>query len=92
MDMDGDRWKCMDMSGYGRICMDMSEKYIDMGGYAAFVWPAYALAVVGLGVLFILTTRSVKMQQAELDRLRLPRSGPKSGSSGQAGGTAGSGT
>ncbi|MDE0800071.1 MAG: heme exporter protein CcmD [Rhodospirillaceae bacterium] len=68
------------------------EAVIDMGGYAAFVWPAYALAVVGLGVLFILTARSVKMQQAELDRLRLPRSGPTSGSSGQAGGTAGSGT
>jgi len=67
------------------------DTVLDMGGYAAFVWPAYALAIVGLGALFILTTRSVKTQQAELDRLRPPRSEPTSGASEAADNTTGSG-
>ena len=44
-----------------------------MGGYAAFVGPAYALAVIGLITLLVLSRRSVAMRQAELDRLRPPR-------------------
>jgi len=44
-----------------------------MGGYAAFVWPAYALAVIGLITLLVISRRSVTARQAELDRLRPPR-------------------
>ncbi len=44
-----------------------------MGGYAAFVWPAYGLAVIGLMTLFVLSRRSVATRQAELDRLRPPK-------------------
>lgn len=54
--------------------MTSLEAFIDMGGYAAFIWPAYAIAVIGLGGLFFLSRRAVTMQQAELDRLRPPRS------------------
>lgn len=52
--------------------MDSLNSFIDMGGYAAFVWPAYALAVVGLVGIFIMTRRSIMKRQAELDRLRPP--------------------
>ncbi len=45
-----------------------------MGGYAAFVWPAYALAVIGLITLLVFSRRSVVSRQAELDRLRPPGS------------------
>ena len=34
--------------------------YFDMGGYAAFIWPSYALAVLSLVGLFMLATRRLK--------------------------------
>jgi heme exporter protein D len=48
--------------------------FLEMGGYAAFIWPAYALAFTGLTALLIQSRRSVLRRQAELDRLRPPRS------------------
>jgi len=45
-----------------------------MGGYAAFVWPSYALATLGLVGIFVLSRRSVSRLQNDLDRLR-PRGG-----------------
>jgi len=50
--------------------VDSLNSFIDMGGYAAFVWPAYALAVVGLAGIFAMARRSIVKRQAELDRLR----------------------
>ena len=52
----------------------MSE-FLDMGGYAAFVWPAYGLtALVMLGLL-ITTRQTLRKRRAELDRLEaeMPR-------------------
>jgi heme exporter protein D len=40
----------------------MSE-YFAMGGYAAFIWPTYAVAAVLLVVLFLLSAR--RLQNAE---------------------------
>ncbi len=40
----------------------MSE-YFAMGGYAAFIWPSYGVAVVLLVVLFLLSAR--RLQAAE---------------------------
>lgn len=54
--------------------MDTFSTFIDMGGYAAFVWPSYALALLGLGGILFAARRSVTSQQAELDRLRPPSS------------------
>lgn len=53
--------------------MNSFNTFIDMGGYAAFVWPSYALAIVGLVGVLVLSRRSVATRQAELERLR-PRS------------------
>jgi heme exporter protein CcmD len=33
------------------------HEWLDMGGYAAFVWPAYAIAVLGLGSVLFLALR-----------------------------------
>jgi len=46
----------------------MSE-FLEMGGYGAYVWPAYgAVAVVMLG-LWITSRRFVKSTEAELTKL-----------------------
>jgi heme exporter protein D len=45
--------------------------YLDMGGYAAFVWPAYgiaAAALVSLVVWSVVRTRKLERKAAELRR------------------------
>jgi heme exporter protein CcmD len=32
--------------------------FLDMGGYAAFVWPAFAVTALGLGAAVTLTLRA----------------------------------
>ena len=48
----------------------MSEhlaQYLSMGGYAAFVWPSYALAVVLLVGVFVLAARRLEAATRALD-------------------------
>lgn len=40
--------------------------YFDMGGYAAFVWPSYGLALVTLVVLAVISWRARAKARAEL--------------------------
>jgi heme exporter protein D len=47
--------------------------YLAMGGYAAFVWPAYVLAAVVLGGLFWQSRQGYRRRQRELERLRQGR-------------------
>ena len=47
--------------------------YLAMGGYAAFVWPAYVLAAVILGGLFWQSRRGYRRRQRELERLQQGR-------------------
>ena len=49
--------------------MDSLGSFFAMGGYYAFVWPAYGLAAVVLGGLLIVSLRSLRARQAEVDRL-----------------------
>ncbi|HUO94469.1 MAG TPA: heme exporter protein CcmD [Rhizomicrobium sp.] len=45
--------------------------FFAMGGYAAFVWPAYGASFVGLGAMIWLTLRDygrTKRRLAELER------------------------
>ena len=53
--------------------MEQFQAFIDMGGYAAFVWPAYALATFGIVTVWYVFRRTVKIRQAELDHLRPAR-------------------
>lgn len=42
------------------------DHFFAMGGYAAFVWPAFGLAVIILGGLFIESLVTYKKRQREL--------------------------
>jgi heme exporter protein D len=42
--------------------------FLAMGGYARFVWPAYAVTLVILGTLVLSSLRSYRTQQRELAR------------------------
>ncbi len=43
--------------------------FLEMGGYAAFVWPAYAVSVLGLAGMIVLTLRSYVRAKARLREL-----------------------
>ncbi len=42
--------------------------FFAMGGYAAYVWPAYALTTAVLIGLWMVSARSLRARQAEVDR------------------------
>jgi heme exporter protein CcmD len=47
--------------------------FLFMGGYAAFVWPAYGASLLGLGAAILLTGRAyarAKVRLAVLERER----------------------
>jgi heme exporter protein D len=44
--------------------------FLAMGGYAAFVWPAYGIALLALGGLLVQSLRQYRARQRELDRLQ----------------------
>lgn len=41
-------------------------EFFDMGGYAAFVWPAYAASALGLGGLCLFIWRRARAVRARL--------------------------
>jgi len=47
--------------------------WAEMGGYAAFVWPAYAVAVGVLGGIAIQSWRRYRASVRALDRLQRDR-------------------
>ena len=49
--------------------------YLAMGGYAAFVWPAYGVAVTVLGGLALWSWRRHRQAVGALERLQ--RDGPR---------------
>ena len=50
----------------------MSE-FLEMGGYAAFIWPAYLLAAVLLGGLTWVSYRGMREREALVNDLRKER-------------------
>jgi heme exporter protein D len=44
--------------------------YLAMGGYAAFVWPAYAIALVVLGGITVQSWCRYRASRRALDRLQ----------------------
>ena len=49
--------------------MDGIGKFLEMGGYAAYVWPALGLTVLVLAGLLISSVKSVRRREAELTRM-----------------------
>ena len=45
---------------------------LNMGGYAAFIWPAYGVSAALLGAAVALTWRAYKRAQAQLAALEKP--------------------
>ena len=43
------------------------NEFFAMGGYAAYVWPAYGLAAVILVGVWIASVRSLKARQSEIE-------------------------
>jgi heme exporter protein D len=55
--------------------MDRFLTFLDMGGYALWVWPAYGAAVIGLVGILVLTLRSLKAREREFESLKAQRRG-----------------
>lgn len=53
--------------------MDSVKAFLEMGGYAAFVWPAYAVAFVVLVGLLAASLRGLRRREAELAALQQRR-------------------
>jgi heme exporter protein D len=51
------------------------QAFLAMGGYAAYVWPAYALAAAGLIGALVLSRRTLKARERDFDQLRRRRGG-----------------
>ncbi|MGZ5936999.1 MAG: heme exporter protein CcmD [Rhizomicrobium sp.] len=45
---------------------------LNMGGYAAFVWPAYGTTAIGLGAAIVFTLRAYARAKARLAALEKP--------------------
>jgi heme exporter protein D len=52
---------------------DKIQTFLDMGGYAGFVWPAYALAALVLLGLLAVSLRQLRKAESELAALGLQR-------------------
>ena len=44
--------------------------FLAMGGYAAYVWPAYGVAALILGGLTLVSVLEARLARRELDRLQ----------------------
>lgn len=45
-------------------------QFLDMGGYAAFVWPSFAVTALVLVGLLVASVRSLRAREAALEALR----------------------
>jgi heme exporter protein D len=45
------------------------SEFLDMGGYAVFVWPAYGIAAVIMIVLAMMSWRALVAERAVLEKL-----------------------
>jgi heme exporter protein D len=60
--------------------LDALSSFLDMGGRAAFVWPAYGVTLVVLVGMLLLTIHRMRARRGELERLEGSRrrsGGPK---------------
>jgi heme exporter protein D len=55
--------------------MDKLLTFLDMGGYALWVWPAYGITAVALIGMVIFARRDLKAREREFETLRAARRG-----------------
>lgn len=55
--------------------MESVSEFLEMGGYAPFVWPAFAIAAAVLTLLLAWSLRGLRRERDLLDSLRRRRSG-----------------
>lgn len=55
--------------------MDLISEFLNMGGYAGFVWPAYGIAVVVLAVLIAVSLRQLRQMEREAAAIEPLRAG-----------------
>ena len=53
--------------------MEQIAEYLSMGGYAAFVWPAFAVAAAVMTALALVSRRGLRARQTELEALQSAR-------------------
>ena len=51
----------------------MIGRFFAMGGYGAFIWPAYGIAALAIGLLVWLSLRAHARAKAELARFEAQR-------------------
>jgi heme exporter protein D len=61
--------------------MDSVQTFLQMGGYAAYVWPAYGIAAAVLAGLAIASYRGMRRAERQAERERPVR--PRRGGEGQ---------
>ena len=59
--------------------MDRISAFFDMGGYGAFVWPAYATTAVVLVALLVISRRALGQSEAALAALQAESREPEAG-------------
>ena len=52
--------------------MTSLSEFLDMGGYAHFIWPSYAVVAVVMVGLYIISRRELGAAQRDLDALDAP--------------------
>ncbi len=57
--------------------------FLDMGGYARFIWPSYGIVAVVLAGLFIISRRELRAAQRDLEALDAPDNAPADSGGGQ---------
>lgn len=50
--------------------MDALFSFLSMGGYGAYVWPSYALALFVMGGLYVLSRHELQRHEKTLQALR----------------------
>ena len=51
------------------------DQFLHMGGYEAYVWPSYGLALIAFVGIFVATRATLKKRTAEFERLKRERQG-----------------
>lgn len=59
--------------------MDAVSEFLNMGGYAAYVWSSYGLALVLLVGLAVVTRQAMRRNERQLARLQAAREARRGG-------------